>query len=191
MKKIFLTGERNVGKTTIIERIVFTNRLHPAGFCTVIGPAADQGDANRTDDGESKDHDQVFIVPFNERHRGPWSVPPVAIRDLAQLSFVAYPKVFDTHGVDILRHSLGADLIVMDELGFMEDEATAFKQAVISVIEGPTPVLGVLKKKDTPFLNQIRNHNQVYMFEVTLANRDVVFEALQGLLRHLGGASAI
>ena len=83
-------------------------------------------------------------------------------------------SVFDTHGTEILRNSGKRDVIVMDELGFLESKALAFRQVVMRHISGNVPVLGVIKPMQTEFLNAIRSHSSVKLREVTVENRDAV-----------------
>ena len=81
------------------------------------------------------------------------------------------------YGVKLLEDCFKAysDLIVMDELGFFESNAALFQNKVLEILDSDTPVLGVLKQKDIPFLNNIRNRNDVTIFVVTHGNRDEVF----------------
>jgi nucleoside-triphosphatase len=86
--------------------------------------------------------------------------------------------VFNNLGVRILRDARESSLIVMDELGFMESEALAFREEVLRLLDGDAPVLGVLKSKHTPFLDQVRVHTAVKIIEVTEKNRDEIPQML-------------
>ena len=62
---------------------------------------------------------------------------------------VVFPEVFDGRGADLLRDAAresDCSLILMDELGFLEAEAAGFREAVLSVLAGPKPVLGVVRQ---------------------------------------------
>ncbi|MDR0876173.1 MAG: nucleoside-triphosphatase [Clostridiales Family XIII bacterium] len=165
---IFLTGEIQVGKTTIIERILSGIDFVPGGFCTVAG-------------GASSDHsiDHIFIIPFGESLDESAGIPPVADRYRNERVIVNYPEIFDTVGVRILKDSDGARLIVMDELGFMESEAEAFQSEVMRLLDGETPIIGVVKRRDTPFLDRVRAHENVTVIEIRRDNRDEIFEKLK------------
>jgi nucleoside-triphosphatase THEP1 len=60
----------------------------------------------------------------------------------------------------------------MDELGFIESAASAFQNAVFAVLDGSVPVLGVIRKGSTPFLEKVKAHGNVSVVEVDTANRD-------------------
>ena len=56
-------------------------------------------------------------------------------------------QVFEDHGLACLRQcsDVHKKLVVMDELGGIELRCPAFMDAVLEVLDGVTPVLGVLK----------------------------------------------
>ena len=60
----------------------------------------------------------------------------------------------------------------MDELGFFENDAARFQEAVFRVLDADKPVLGVLKQKDTPFLRQVRHREDVIVYEIREDNRE-------------------
>ena len=74
------------------------------------------------------------------------------------------------------------DLILMDELGPAEAEAERFQQLVLDTLDGEVPVIGVIQKAESEFLDQIRNHPNVDVVEVTMENRDLLAKRN---LRHL------
>jgi nucleoside-triphosphatase len=172
MKHIFLTGERNVGKSTIISRITAGLDFIPKGFNTLPG-------SRSADDGT----DYIYILPYGTRLDENAGIPPVACRrwdeDNSGPPFSAYPEIFDTLGADILKNSGGAKLIIMDELGFMEKDAHIFQREVLNRLDGDIPILGVIKPKHTPFLDSIRAHENVTTIEVTVENRESVCAELK------------
>ncbi|MDR1953314.1 MAG: nucleoside-triphosphatase [Clostridiales Family XIII bacterium] len=172
-EKIFLTGERNVGKTTAIDRFIADAGIAPGGFSTVARDLST--DANE---------DRIYIVPYGDELSEQVNIPPVASRNKQNMTFTAYPDVFDTHGARILRESRGAELIVMDELGFMESEALVFQKEVFRLLDTDRPVLGVVKARHTPFLDDVRSHVAVTVLEVTKGNRDSIPDLLARLFRH-------
>ena len=85
----------------------------------------------------------------------------------------AFPEVFDSFGVMILSDAEDCDLILMDEIGKMERKALIFTKRVLELLDGDVPVLGVLRKEgSTPLQEQIRNHKNVRLIEVTKENRN-------------------
>ncbi|MBR4869427.1 MAG: hypothetical protein IKU12_01455, partial [Oscillospiraceae bacterium] len=53
-----------------------------------------------------------------------------------------------------------------------------FQAAVLSALEGPLPVLGVIKPRSTPFLDAVRSHPKVRVLEVTPETRDALLQQL-------------
>ena len=71
-----------------------------------------------------------------------------------------------------------ADLILLDELGFFESKAENFKEKVIEVLESDNRVIGVLKKKNTDFLNSIKERADVCVIDVDIENRSYIEEKI-------------
>nr|WP_279289913.1 nucleoside-triphosphatase [Clostridium botulinum] len=82
---------------------------------------------------------------------------------------------FENKGVEILNTSLtNSDLIILDEIGFLEENAEKFKSSVRNILNSNKVVLGVLKEFDSPFLNEIRSRKDITLLNVTLKNRDYI-----------------
>lgn len=79
---------------------------------------------------------------------------------------------FNELGCRALKSSAGCELLVMDELGPTEEGAEQFQQAVMQALDGDIPVIGVIQKADSAFLETVKKHPQVDVVEVTLDNRD-------------------
>ena len=130
---VFLTGERQVGKSTALRRALEGCGLGVGGFMT------DFGGTRRSD---SK---TLYLLP--------WGMAP----DLAAGEVCArlgpgekqvFPEVFDGLGAGLLRQAVrdpACGLILMDELGFLEADAAGFRAAVLEALAGPKPVLGVVR----------------------------------------------
>ena len=163
-KHILITGRRGAGKSTLVRRLLAENRRPLKGFQTY-----------RLDCEENGYH-PIHICPVGERH-------PVFSRDNlvgtcnSKLRNV-FPQVFDTLGASYLQATSG-DLIVMDELGFMESDAQVFRADVLKALDGTIPVLAVVKDRlDIAFLNEVRAHPNVQLYTVTEDNREDVFQLL-------------
>ena len=115
-------------------------------------------------------------------------VPEAEMREKAALlgpgGRQVFPEVFDGLGAELLRRAAGDDacgLILMDELGFLEAGAAGFRKAVLDVLAGPKPVLGVVRQglgawQDAPLGE---------LWEVTKENRDAVPDRLRRRLAAL------
>lgn len=131
---IFLTGERRVGKSTALRRALAGSGLRIGGFMTDFG---------ETRYGEER---TLWLLPWSETPD--YAAGEVCAR-MGPGGRVVFPEVFDGLGADLLRAAAresDCSLILMDELGFLEAEATGFREAVLSVLAGPKPVLGVVRQ---------------------------------------------
>ena len=178
--KLFLTGERGVGKSTLINRFTQTLDFDPYGFQTLPSKTEKSG------------RDTLIIRPYSadlpyDRDPAPGrgNVAVVASRGKHGQIRNVNIDAFEKTGAEILRISLAASgsprLIIMDELGFMESEAYIFQSEVFRCLDGRTPVLGLLRAASTPFLDGIRVHDDVVIIEVTVKNREQIFEELLAL----------
>ena len=169
---IFLTGLRQVGKSTLLRRVLAEYpTLRLGGFRTVT--AADVPGA----------FGSVYIFPA----AGPY-VPGddcrVAVRLGPSRGVRAYPAVFEHRGVELLEGAENVDLILMDEIGFLEEDAARFSGRVMELLDGGTPVFGVVRgTEETPLLRFVRTHPKVRLIEVTEENRERLFPEVSALLR--------
>ena len=95
-----------------------------------------------------------------------------------------FPEVFDGLGSRLLLSAAGddaCDLILLDELGFLEADAKHFRAAVLSVLAGPKPVLGVVRQG----LGAWRDAPLGELWEVTKENRDALPRRLRNRLSSL------
>lgn len=78
-------------------------------------------------------------------------------------------------GVCALEEALeNCDLIIVDEIGRMELYALSFRDVVIRCLDSRTPVLGTIQERREPFLDRIRERDDVSLLCVTEANRDTL-----------------
>ena len=163
MKSIFLTGEVGIGKSTVIDKTLsLLPKIVLGGFRTISADPITEAallDVFIESAWEQAPHDRDHLVGTR------W----------ANNLFTAYPAVFDDVGALILDSPPAkAKLLIMDELGIMESDAEHFKQAVLVALQGPLPVLGVIKPKKTGFLDSIRTHENSMVIEVTAQNREAL-----------------
>jgi nucleoside-triphosphatase len=86
-------------------------------------------------------------------------------------------------GVSALRHALrSSELIVMDEIGRMENYCPSFQGVVLDALDAPQSVLGTLQMRSTSFLDRIRRRQDVTVKLVTPQNRDKLPAELIALL---------
>lgn len=171
MINLLLTGEIQVGKTTIINRLLEDLQLTPSGFRTFrqIVNGKQVGFAMK---------DLTGIVPADCN-------PLYIARPGLQGYWEPIIDAFETWGVKILQESLALpkDLILMDELGHFESTAFAFQRKVLECLSAPIPVLGVIKQRSTPFLDSIRLRDDIHIISITKNNRNEEYEHIKKILK--------
>ena len=161
VRHLFLTGERQVGKSTILRRVMEARGWSCSGFETRVLMI----------DGERRGFTLHGRVPME-----PYQNDCVVCVRMAEKKSVPVLPVFEENGVAILRASLTAPepIILMDELGRLEHEAQAFCAQVLACLDGDKHVIGVLQQCDAPLIAAIRARNDVRILTVTKENRDAL-----------------
>jgi len=106
----------------------------------------------------------------------------LASYDAAKGSLTVNTNAFDERGSRLLAESKGADLIIMDELGFLESDAAVFRRAVMDTLAGGVPVLGVMRLGDVPWHEAIKRHPSVTIIDVSEKNRNALPQELAAAL---------
>ena len=172
IRHIFLTGEKQVGKSTLGRKVLERSGICPTGFQTL-----------------------EYLVNGcfrGYRLHGLGRTPAELGNDVPVSVFLRrklhFPVVesFDIFGTELLRLALeDGGYILMDELGIFEQDAATFRQTVVDCLDGDCHVLGVLQKADDPFLEKILNRPDVLVFTVTVENRDALVEPVLKALKQL------
>ena len=91
---------------------------------------------------------------------------------------------FDAAGERLLSAPAGRrSLLLMDELGFLERCSPVFQRAVVTLLDGPTPVLGVLRRHEkSPFWGPVSRRADVRLLPLTVENRAEIPAELTRLL---------
>ena len=164
-KHILICGERGVGKSTLIRRLLAESTLPVGGFVTRRLPQADG-------DGMFPIYLHAAALPPEER---PYD-PEHLVGTCDSRRSIRYPEVFDRLGPPLLT---SGGLLVMDELGFLENDAHLFQEAVLAALDGSTPVLAAIKPKDTDFLRRVRQHPHGEVFNITPESREALYQRLR------------
>lgn len=160
-KHLFLTGQRQVGKSTLIRRLLERESRKLGGFYTVktdrVFPGAHSVHMIRLESAEEPSVENMLFLCD-----APWGEEAA--------------ERFNELGCRAMRESRRAELLIMDELGPREARANAFLASVQEALDGDVPILGVLQKADAEHIERTARHFRVQVAEVTAANRnDLVF----------------
>jgi nucleoside-triphosphatase len=166
---LFITGEVGAGKSTLLQRLVSFAGGASYGFVTEKVP----GEPNN----------RVYIHPYGAKERF------YSKENLVGLAkpgwFETYEEVFSRWGKELLGSVPQEELVIMDELGILESRAPDFRRQVLEFLDGPYKVLGVIKPKDTEFLNAVRNHPRVAVLALSKDGREEAFQKGAELLKEL------
>ncbi|MBQ6431672.1 MAG: hypothetical protein IJJ99_07350 [Oscillospiraceae bacterium] len=171
MKHIIIRGARGVGKSTLICRLMDAVPAKPGGFVTKKAPPDADG------------VETIHIYPAGQPQIPTEENCVGACRSGRLLD--RRTAVFDTLGAAYLSDTAGRNVLLMDELGFMESEALAFQQAVLNALDGDLPVLAAVKDKSTPFLERVCAHPDARVWVITPENRSKLFDELLPPLKDL------
>lgn len=169
---LFITGEVGSGKSTMLQRLVRLAGGTSFGFVTEKVPGVP--------------NNSVYIHPYNAKER---EYSEQNLVGLARVGwFETYEQVFSRRGDELLGSIPAGSLVVMDELGILESRAPAFCERVMEFLDGPYTVLGVIKPKNTDFLNAVRHHPRVGVLTLSKDDREVTFHNGAELLKDSIGA---
>jgi len=164
-KHLFLTGEKQIGKSTILSRILAEPDIAGDGQKNIAGF-------------------RTYPFSIGEERRGFYmhSYRPVAVCEndlpvlirMGERTIVPVPETFELLGCALLRDAISepSRLVVLDELGKAEKKADIFKQTVFRLLDSQDLVIGVLQKNSGDFALQIAEREDVKVYEVTEENRD-------------------
>lgn len=164
-RHIIIAGKRQIGKTTLVDRLLegFDGSVY--GFRTAAGKSMRKG------------YKSFFIHPAGAAVRT--ESEENHIGDGNGIQPVGYPDAFDNYGVSCLEAEPGG-IIVMDELGFMEKDARRFCERVLELFDGDIPILATAKSgHDIEFLNRLLDHPNADVYYITVENRDELYELLK------------
>jgi nucleoside-triphosphatase len=165
-----LTGEPRTGKSTLIKRLVEQIGIaRCGGFYTeeVQENGARRGFRLVTLDGRTG----IFAHKSlrSPIHHGRYGI------DLPCLETLGLPALSDA-----LKK--GA-LVIIDELGPMEAYSESFRVKVLDVLNSTAPFLGTIAAKPHPWLDTLKRHKRVMLYQLTRNNREEVFRSILNATR--------
>lgn len=164
-KHIFLTGEKQSGKTTVLEKSLAQLEMEMFGYQTKPYEIA----------GQRKGHYMHCLSPL-EAFENDF---PISIR-VAEKKSIPVTETFETLGVRILEQAKSSSgLLVVDELGRLERDAVEFQQMLFACMDVLPLVVGVLQKTNAEFIAAIKQRADVQIIEVNEGNRESLPEVLR------------
>lgn len=167
-KNFFLTGNIQVGKSTILRKWIATRPEWKVGGFRTIGGArnADGSDTVHivpaTRDVELTDENRVMMRGAGFPHK----------------TVCGFREVFDSAGGALLRESADCDVILMDEVGVQENDAQGFFDEVMRCLDSDIPVIGVCQNRQGVLTDAVRGRQDVELIWVSVENREDVLEDL-------------
>ena len=151
---VFLTGNVQVGKSTVIKRFLEKENISPLGFTTHLDRST--GVLTIKIIGKDGDREIKAAAPIG----GSRPVPDI--------------EAFDRAGKMLTDMDISdCDMLIMDELGFMERDAHVFTDAVPAMLDRGIRTVGVLRNKpDGPFWDMLHERDDTVILTVDEENRD-------------------
>lgn len=174
MKHLLITGQPGRGKTTLVNRLIETFGLQPAGFQILL----------RTEPSGRRTFVMHSIreIPGLANDQRIASVSSPADRQV-------FPEGFNGLGLACLQQALAlsADCIVLDELGRFEQTAPAFLQAVEAVFnQQDCPVIAVLKAEPIPYILNLRQRPDCVLIDLDQIDHETAFQSARQHLLEQG-----
>ena len=163
---IFITGEKHVGKSTLVNKVLEKTSLPYGGVFSVSIFRGPDRMVYLTDE---KGSEKTLCGICSSQH----------ITDRR-------PRVFDTEGVRLLEKAASNSLVVIDEIGNMENEASVYLTAIEELLsDSGKTVLGVIQKRACSVLaSKIRTAPDILMYNVTEDNREELVNEISERLIH-------
>lgn len=162
MRHTLIVGPRQVGKTTLISRV-----LAQIG-CPVWGVESKKEDHLAT----AALGSPIYLYAAGSPH---CQTPESLAGYCNNHCFTTIKETFDRYAIHLSAPVPDGHLVLLDELGFMESSSEAFCQAVLRLLDGDVPILAAVKNKNTPFLEKVRAHPKAKCFFITEENRDTLY----------------
>jgi len=170
---ILITGRPGVGKTTLLVWIQKKVEVHGSSIGGVYCPEIREGN-RRTG---------FKIIDIATGNKGVLA----SINGRGPLVGKYHVNLDDLEniGISAIENALEiAEYIFIDEIAPMELKSRSFSNAVWQALESQKPVIAVIHKRSNhPFILNVKNRDDVNIFNISPKNRDSVKEAIQEILK--------
>ena len=164
-RHLFLTGDKQVGKSTLLRKLINAKQLDCSGFETKAFYLNDERRGFTL-------HGRVDMPPYEN--------DCICCARIGEKKSVPVLPVFEENGVRILQASLASSspYLLMDELGRLERQADAFIAQIYACLDSDKRVLGVLQKCNSDHVEAISKRSDVTVLTVTPENREELLKYL-------------
>ena len=209
---ILICGRKRAGKTTLIDRIIGETSLPVYGYKTQMvrdagdeyghvfivpaggGLVSETGRSSKTGRVSSTDRISSTVKDSINIRDSRTSIVNITgwtgeneVGIAGGRVIRVNPDVFNSIGCALVK-GVGKDgdgMIVMDEIGYMEDEAEDFCAAVREAFDGDIPVLASIKRTEhaSRHIDMILHHPRANVFMLTESNREEVYAKVSEIVR--------
>lgn len=167
-EKILLIGRRRSGRSSMIHALLQDVSAPLFGYETVtMGTRADG-------------YHEIYLYPYGHFPRE--KREEYHVGDCNTRERVIRPHVFNTLGVRCIQERREG-ILIMDEIGFMESDATAFCRAVLDSLDAPFPVLAAVRSgMETPFLQAVTAHPRARCYDIRPERFEEIYRELRPLV---------
>ena len=178
---IVLCAPKKTGKTTLIRRII-----REAKSAVIGSPMPVYGFQTKRFAG----HDginQIYMFPADREQTDSATREAHYIGSTGGRVIDVCAETFDAYGTALIQSARPGGLLVMDEIGHMEKDASLFLRAVFEALDGDIPVLASVRYTAAPidYLERIKHHPRVRLYMLTEENRDDAYAEIRD---HILGA---
>lgn len=165
-RHIFLTGEKQTGKSTVIKKALEETKTEACGFLTLPYYINNKLSG-------------FYMHALGSVPKGYKNDIPISAV-IKEKCPIAITKVFDTFACAILKSAYDCKkVVILDELGTLEKDSTAFKDNVEKLLNSHVHVLGVIQKNDNNSWDNIKKRDDVFVFNLNEENRERAAEILK------------
>ena len=162
-RNIIITGTPGCGKSTLIKKIVDRIEKPVNGFFTMEMEEKGRrvGFSINTLDGREG-------VLAHQNIKGKFKVGKYRV-NLRDIETIAIPSMIPTRADKI---------VIIDEIGKMECFSSLFKETLIKVLNLPNWVIGSIAQKGDPFIQSIKDRDDVVLMSITPQNREILVDQI-------------
>ena len=178
MNNIFITGEIGIGKSTTIMKILDLLKNNNKIDLNIGGYNCSRN-IRKEDDKIVKTFYLVSITNSSTYK----IIENVIIDNESYVNI--YSDSFDNFSFILDEDIQNCDLIILDEIGFAENNSPKYIQVLKKILYSDKVVLGVLKKHNSPLINNIKQRDDNIIFTIDKNNRDYLYKDIYNNLINL------